>query len=94
MIVVSVTLLSARDGSKTELARMHICNDKTGTPGLRNYICRVLRGRSSAQLDATHVQRTGTVKAWPSEHRHIWHLVAVALGNMGYGSMGTITEPQ
>lgn len=88
MIVVSVTLLSARDGSKTELARMHICNDETGNHSLRNYLCRVLRGRSSRALDASHIQRTGTVKSWPAEQRHVWHLVAVALAKMGYGSQG------
>ena len=86
MIVVSVTLFSARDGSKTELARMHICNDETGTPTLRNYICRALRGRSSQQLDENRIQREGTVKDWPSESVHIWNLVAIALRNMGYGS--------
>jgi hypothetical protein len=88
MIEVSVTLISARDGSKTELARMHICNDETGTLSLRNYISRVLRGRSTKQLDADHVHKTGTVKNWPAESRHVWHLVAVALGKMGYGSSG------
>lgn len=89
MIVVSVTLHSARDGSKLELARMHICNDETGTPSLRNYLCRILRGRSSRALDANHIHKTGTVKSWPAESRHVWNLVAAALGKMGYGSKGT-----
>ncbi len=85
MIVVSVQLWSARDGSKTELARMHICNDETGTLALRNYICRVLRGRSTAQLDKLQVQRQGAVKGWPAQRLHVWNLVAMALRNMGYG---------
>lgn len=85
MIVVSVTLVSARDGSKTELARMHICNSDTGTAKLRNYFCRVLRGRSSQQLDANQVQREGFVESWPAEAVHVWNLVGTALRNMGYG---------
>ena len=86
MIVVSVQLWSARDGSKTELARMHICNDQTGTRTLRNYIARTLRGRSSAALDRNQVQRQGSVKGWPAEVHHVWNLVSVALRNMGYGA--------
>lgn len=88
MIVVSVTLWSAVDGSKTELARMHICNDGTSAGALRNYFTRVLRGRSREQLDRLQVQREGAVRDWPAEQVHVWNLVAVALGVMGYGKRG------
>lgn len=85
MIEVSVTLHSARDGSKTELARLHICNDETGSQTLRNYFVRVLRGRSKRDLDELRVQREGQVKQWPALQVHVWNLVATALRNCGYG---------
>ena len=84
MIVVRVELWSARDGSKKELARMHICNDETGTSSLRNYIVRTLRGRSTAALDQNVIQRQGVVKSWPSQAVHIWNLVAAALAACRY----------
>lgn len=85
MIIVRVELLSARDGSLTELARMEVCNDETGTLARRNYITRTLRGRTRQALDERVPQRQGTVKNWPSEARHIWNLIAVALKGLGYG---------
>jgi hypothetical protein len=90
MIVVRVELWSAVTGIKTELARMEICND-SGTSARRNYITRVLRGRSTEALDQRRVQREGraeregAVEDWPSEQVHIWNLVAAALAGMGYG---------
>jgi hypothetical protein len=86
MIVVSVELWSARTGERTELARMEICNDETGTAARRNYIARVLLGRSTTQLDRRVVQRHGALKDWPSEQLHIWNLVAALLTSMGYGA--------
>lgn len=88
MIVVRVELWSAIDGSKTELARMQICNDETGTTARRNYEARTLVGRSAAALDRNVVQRRGAVKNWPAEAVHIWNLVTVALGALGYGKRG------
>jgi hypothetical protein len=85
MIVVRVELHSARTGQKTELARMEICNDDSGSAERRDYTARTLRGRSTAQLDRRVVQRQGTLKNWPSEALHVWNLVAVLLGRMGYG---------
>jgi hypothetical protein len=84
MIVVRVELWSARTGEKTELARMEICNDETGTLALRNYIARTLRGRSQKTLNLRITQREGRVTSWPSENVHIWNLVAAALNAMGY----------
>lgn len=84
MIVVRVELWSARTGVKTELARMHICND-SGAGSLRSYSCRTLRGRSSAALDRNEVQRLGKVADHPSESVHVWNLVSKALEAMGYG---------
>jgi hypothetical protein len=84
MIVVRVELWSARSGTKTELARMHICNDETGGAVRRNYFARTLLGRSKAQLDIGKVQREGEVKNWPSEAVHVWNLVSTALTALGY----------
>jgi hypothetical protein len=86
MIVVRVELHSANTGQKTELARMEICNDESGTLQRRNYIARVLRGRSAEQLDRRVVQRQDTLKDWPSEALHVWNLVAALLSRMGYGA--------
>lgn len=86
MIVVRVELHSARGRGVTELARMEICNDETGSAERRNYMARTLRGRSTEQLDRRVVQRHGTLKDWPSEALHVWNLVAVLLSRMGYGA--------
>ena len=88
MIVVRVELWSARTGEKTELARMEICNDATGTLERRNYLARTLRGRSTAQLNARQQQRNCEIKGWAAPKLHVWNLVAVALGSMGYGMGG------
>lgn len=85
MIVIKVELWSAVTGVKTELARMEIANDKTGTLKRRNYITRTLKGRSAEQLRKRTTQREGTVKNWPSQSVHIWNLVATALAALGYG---------
>lgn len=86
MIEVSVTLISARrNGERTELARLEICNDETGTDERRNYLGRILLGRSKEQLDRRVVHRSAAVKNWPSKQRHVWNLVEVMLRNLGYG---------
>lgn len=84
MIVVRVELWSAVTGKKTELARMHICNDDTGTPALRNYDGTTFRGRSIEQLDRLAVSKRGRLTDFPSERLHIWNLVARMLSTMGY----------
>jgi hypothetical protein len=85
MIVVRVELWSARTGEKTELARMEIANDETGTLAKRNYIARTLRGRSTAQLNKRVTQRETDLKDWPSEAVHVWNLISALLSKMGYG---------
>lgn len=86
MIVVRVELWSAVTGQKTELARMEICNDETGTMRRRNYITRTLTGRSTVALDKRVTQREGKVTNWPAEAVHVWNLVGTALAGMGYGA--------
>lgn len=84
MIVVRVELWSARDGSRTELARMLLCNE--GSAGaLRDYSIETLVGRSTEALDRRQVNRRGRVLGHPSESVHIWNLIAKALQAVGYG---------
>lgn len=89
MIVVRVELHSAGKGSVTELARMEIFNDESGTDQFRNYGARTLRGRNKESLDQHIVQRTGAVRHWPSASLHVWNLVATALRNMRYDAGST-----
>jgi hypothetical protein len=84
MIVVRVELWSVRTGQVTELARMEICNDETGTMKLRNYVGRTLRGRSTKALNSRMTQRSANVGSWPSDAVHIWNLVTTMLAAMGY----------
>lgn len=84
MIVVSVLLLSARDGSATELARMNISNIG-GTETLGNYEAETLRGRSTEDLNRRVTQRQCKVLSHPRLSQHVWNLVTKALTGMGYG---------
>jgi hypothetical protein len=93
MIVVRVELWSAVTGQRTELARMEIANDETGTAARRNYITRTLFGRSTKALNERRTQRSGRVKDWPSEAVHIWNLISVALTGMGYGDKRAPIKP-
>jgi hypothetical protein len=99
MIVVKVELWSAVTGLTTELARMVIANDGTeADPKYGNYEVATLRGRSRAALEkalarwvraednarnAMAVQH-GRVVGYPRLRKHVWNLVAAALGQMGY----------
>lgn len=87
MIVVRVELWSAIDGSKTELARMHIANDGRATvqnPRLGDYTGETFVGRTSADLAKGRVSKRGEVRGWRRHDFHIWNLVAAMLENMGY----------
>lgn len=84
MIVVSVLLASAIDGSTTEIARLYIDNIG-GTNQLGDYRVRSLRGRSSDAFTKTSVQREGRVTGHPRLREHVWNLVAKALSACGYG---------
>lgn len=84
MIVVRVELWSAVSGQKTELARMHICNDGTSGGRLRSYDGVTFRGRSSEQLDHQTPSKRGRLENFPAVQLHVWNLVARMLGKMGY----------
>ncbi len=84
MIVVRVELHSAVTGTVVELARAHIFN-VGGTDKLGDYGVRTLRGRCAQALDRGQIQRRRQVIGHQRLALHVWHLVAKALGVMGYG---------
>ena len=84
MIIVSVQLQSAITGETTELARMHICNDGSGSATHGNYVGTTFRGRDKAALDRRVMSRTAGLKNYPRQSQHVWNLVARMLGAMGY----------
>lgn len=85
MILVRVELYSAVTKQVTELARMEIVNDETGTNKRRNYDARTLFGRSKEALNQRRTQRHARIENWPSLNLHVWNLVATALKKMKYG---------
>lgn len=84
MIIVRVELHSAITGKTTELARMRITNDGTGSANFGNYDGATLRGRSANELDRGTVQRTARVAGYPRQRLHVWNLVSGMLNAMGY----------
>lgn len=84
MIIVSVILISANTGKATEIGRMAICNEG-GTEAVGDYSCETYRGRSSEELGQRRITRSGNVTGHRRKSLHVWHLVAKALGAMGYG---------
>lgn len=87
MIVIKVELWSAINGSKTELARMHISNDGEQTVTnhrLGAYDGQTFIGRDTAALDRRTVSKRGRVENWPRADFHVWNLVARMLESMGY----------
>lgn len=84
MIRVSVHLISANDGSVTELARMDIANDGTSAGAKRNYSCVSYFGRSSRQLDLARPSHVAHIKDWESPRHHVWNLVRACLTALRY----------
>lgn len=90
MIVVKVELWSAITGQHTELARMTIANEGTGSLVRGNYEAKTYIGRNEATLQKAMVKgtisRSTRITGWPRQQWHVWNLVERALGNMGYGN--------
>lgn len=86
MLVVTVTLDSARTGLKTNLAKLLIINDGTGSHESGNYDVRVGR-KGRLRTDAGvyhHPQRRARVENYPRNSKHVLNLVARALMAAGY----------
>lgn len=84
MLIVKVELHSAITGDVTEIARMMICNDGTGSGKYGNYIGTVYRGRSKEHFDKKTVMRVKNIFNWPRLDFHVWNLVSKMLNEMGY----------
>lgn len=84
MIIVRVELHSAITGKITELARMRIVNDESGTLTKRNYSGTSFRGRSKDDLDKKTIMKQGQLHNWPSAQFHVWNLVRAMLTQLGY----------
>lgn len=73
MIVVKIELHSAVTGEVTELGRLHITNDGTGTPHRGHYdIARFGRQRR-------RVLQTARVEDWPRKSYNVFRLLRRAL---------------
>lgn len=91
MLVVRVELHSAITGVTSEIARMIIANDGTGTNGRGNYWGRTAKGviknyhmsPAAIMLDP-RLMAKGNVENYPRRHRHVWNLVARMLKAMEY----------
>jgi hypothetical protein len=84
MIIVTVDLVSAVTGQTKQLARMHICNDGTGTKSVGDYDVTTFRGRDAEALERRASSRTGRVEGYPRTSLHVWNLVSRALAACGY----------
>jgi len=92
VIVVKVELHPHGDVTQmTEIARMIIANDGTGTPVRGNYWGRTAKGIikgdnmiAPAIMHASRKMRCGAVRDYPRVQKHVWNLVARMLKNMGY----------
>jgi hypothetical protein len=83
MLIITVELHSAITGKVTEIAKMKLYNDGTGTSQKGNYAGVTYRGKDDALIQEK-TNRTGSVKNYPRLNLHVWNLIARMLKNMGY----------
>lgn len=89
MLVIRVELHSAVTGKVTEIARMLMHNDGTGTPNRGNYKAKTVKGKIADNMPAMEIRdsvplREGEVKDYPRLGLHVWHLVCRMLKSMDY----------
>lgn len=90
MLVIRVELHSSITGKITELARMIIANDGTGTGKRGSYWGRAAKGVTpgpmipAAIMHGSRLLRHAQVRNYPRASLHVWHLVARMLAAMGY----------
>jgi hypothetical protein len=90
MLVVRVELHSAITGEISEIARMIIANDGTGTGDSGNYWARAAKGEtdnhmiSAAIMHESRKLRHVEIKDYPRKTKHVWNLVARVLAAMKY----------
>lgn len=78
MIVVKIELHSAISGKVSELGRMHISNDGTGSRTRGNYTIKTLRKKTGSLL------RSAKVNGHPRLSQPVWVLLSKALAALGY----------
>jgi hypothetical protein len=78
MIIVKIELLSAIDNSISEIGRMYITNDGTGTSESGNYHCKIMRRGETSQSGG--IWKLGHVNNHHRKSLSIWTLVVKALG--------------
>lgn len=91
MLTVRVELTSAITGEVSEIARMIIANDGSGTPQRGSYWGQAAKGVIKgdrmipyAIVHESRLLREGEVKNYPRRSKHVWHLVARMLKSMRY----------
>lgn len=85
MIVVKVELHSAITGDVTEIGRMVVANDGTGTGSLGNYDAKLGRkGVADNRKIWESPQRQARVEGYPRISAPVWVLVARALKGFGF----------
>lgn len=82
MIVVKVELHSAITGKITEIGRMLIANDGTGSHRLGQYHVRLLKRGSDPEK--MNVSKTGYVLNHARLSRPVWDLVGRAINVLGF----------
>jgi hypothetical protein len=91
MIVVRIEAANAR-GNITEIARLEIVNDGTGSPLVGFYDGRAFHGPGFDPRSLPHAApaelelREGRVINYPRKRAHVLNLVAAMLHAMGYPS--------
>lgn len=85
MLIVRVELHSAVTGKVTEIARMMIANDDSGTEATGHYTGETYRGTDATALNRKSVNLTGRVVNFSRRNKHVWNLVGRMLHSMGYG---------
>lgn len=89
MIIIRVELHSAITGKITEIARMLLWNDGSGSHRTGHYGGKVVGGRTDGPMIVPAIRtrkalRQGSVRDYPRLRLHVWNLVARMLTSMNF----------
>lgn len=85
MLVVKVELHSATTGRVTEIGRVIIANDDTGTDALGNYDVKQAREGDQDNSSVWHGPEQAARVLAHRRSRHVWELVSRSLQALGFG---------
>lgn len=85
MLVVKVELHNANTGEVSEIGRVVIANDDTGTLRTGNYDVKQRDGEPNNAAIWTQPDREGRVEGHSRLTEPVWSLVAKALKSVGFG---------